>query len=241
MNLAELRKLFISTSGRYDLINDDGTDNGADNYLRLGQLHLETKHYWDKAEAVSYTTLVQAFAFTIPRARVINSVWAADAVTCKMTPLNRITLAQAREFVLSDYSDYQGSPLFYTLYNGRGMVDASLKEDIFSDPATTDYVDGQNYGSIGVILSPTNFPAGTLVEFRGLFREPLLTLDTDVNYWSSTMYNLMVYAAMRELEVMHRNRQGVADWDTAIMSALFELEKDSVMSDISYSNCEMQG
>ena len=36
-----LRKKFCELSGRYDLINADLTDNGADFYINAGQSHLD--------------------------------------------------------------------------------------------------------------------------------------------------------------------------------------------------------
>lgn len=43
MNLIEIRELFRNTSGRYDLVNDDFSDNGADLFINDAIKWLDSK------------------------------------------------------------------------------------------------------------------------------------------------------------------------------------------------------
>jgi len=43
MNLLEIRKQFRTTSGRYDLVNDDYSDNGANHFINEGVKWLDSK------------------------------------------------------------------------------------------------------------------------------------------------------------------------------------------------------
>lgn len=43
MNLREIRKLFLDMSGRYDLVNEDLSDNGANYYINEGSKWLDSK------------------------------------------------------------------------------------------------------------------------------------------------------------------------------------------------------
>lgn len=232
MNLKEFRKLFIETSGRYDLWNDDGSDNGIDHYIRLGQKHLETLMYWDKMEAVQNLTLVGVSNFMLPSARIIERVAVRKLATEKFVDLVRVNLTQARKYVMDDIQN-DGQPLFYTLYRNRGQMNTITAANFFD--ATTTYQDvlaNQNYDSLGVLLTPLVGSTETMeVEVTGMFRSPVLVNDADKNYWTVEWPNLLVFATYRELEIVYRNTQGVKDWDAAIQAALIQHEMDYVMDE----------
>ena len=237
MNLKEFRKLFIETSGRYDLWNDDGSDNGIDHYIRLGQKYLETIMYWDKTSAIQNFTLVGVSNFMLPNARVVTRVSARKALTDRFVDLVRINLTQARKYVL-DCIQNDGLPLFYTLFRSRGQMSTVTAENFFDASALyQDVLTDQNYESLGVLLTPLVGSGDMIyVEVEGLFRSPALINDNDSNYWTAEWSNLLTYATYRELEIVYRNTQGVKDWEQAIASLMVQKEMDYVMDEVYDAN-----
>lgn len=240
MNLKEFRKMFIETSGRYDLWNDDGSDNGIDHYIRLGQKHLETLMYWDKMEAIQNVTLTGRSNFMLQNLRTVTRVSVRSALTDRFVDLVRINLSQARKYAMEDNSE-TNLPLYYTLYRNRGQVNEAVEADFFDSMAFyQDVVADQNFDSVGVLLTPLTTANPLYVEVEGLFRAVSLVDDEDENYWTIQWPNLLVYATYRELEVVYRNTQGVKDWDGAIASSLIQQEMDFIL-DESGPISQMQG
>lgn len=234
MELRAFRKLFVETSGRYDLVNDDGTDNGADYYINQGVRYLESVMHWDKMEASFYTSLVGESTFMVQNLRTINKVFARATATDKFTELVRITLAQARKYVM-DGLPSEGVPLFYCLFRSKGEHQGmSLVENFFLGAGTAyqDVLEGQNFDSVGLLVLPLLSTAAVVdVEVSGLMRSAKLAAEDDSNYWTLEWPNVLLYASRRELEVQHRNMQGVKDWDNAIATALVQLEMDYIMDE----------
>ena len=231
MNLREVRKLFIEQSGRYDLWNEDGSDNGADRFIQAGQKHLETLVHWDKMDAVKNLFLNGASNFMLERVRVIKHVYARLTHFDRFVELIRVDLAQARNYALMNNEN--AFPLFYTPIRMRGQIDNIETENFFLNlEGYTDVLDSQNFSSVGILLTPfISKTQRVQIEVHGLFRSDILTVDTDTNYWTSEWPNVLLQAAMRELEISNRNTQGVRDWDAAITSALIQQDMDSVMDE----------
>lgn len=232
MNLRDFRRLFVQTSGRYDLWNEDGSDNGADRLINLGQRYIETLMHWDKMQAVQNITLVGVSNFMLPNVRVIKRISARVLSTDRFVDLVRITLSQARKYVM-DEIDATGLPLFYTLFRHRGQMATLTNANFFDATAAfQDVTDKQNYDSVGILLTPIILSSETVeIEVEGMFRQPALSADDDSNYWTSEWHNLLLYAALRELEILHRNSQGVKDWDQSINTLLIQHEMDFVQDD----------
>jgi hypothetical protein len=66
------------------------------------------------------------------------------------------------------------------------------------------------------------------VEVVGLFYNKELVADTDENYWSAAHSFLLIMAAMRQLEVINRNTQGVNDWEAVILRDMTSIGFDLV-------------
>lgn len=234
MELKEFRKLFVETSGRYDLMNDDGTNNGADYYINQGLRHLETIMHWDKMEATFNKTLVGVSNFMVQDLRTINKVFARLTMMDKFTELARINIAQARQYVMAD-TQAGGVPLFYCLFRSRGVHQSlTIVESFFLGTGNTyqDVLEGQNFDSVGMLVLPLIAPSDSVqIEITGLMRSARLVDDTDSNYWTVEWPNVLLYASRRELEVQYRNLQGVKDWDSAITSALVQQEMDYIMDE----------
>ena len=54
MNLLQIRQKFRTLSGRHDLVESDGSDNGADFYINAGQRHLDRLDETQKSPAICY-------------------------------------------------------------------------------------------------------------------------------------------------------------------------------------------
>jgi hypothetical protein len=75
---------------------------------------------------------------------------------------------------------------------------------------------------------------------NGLFYSAELVNDTDENYWSVAHPMLLYMAAMRQVEVVNRNTQGVRDWENSIMADVKTLGFDLVEEHIAEAS-EMEG
>ena len=76
MNLLQLRQKFRSESGRFDLVNSNGTDNGADFYINEGSKHLDRLETVEKSLAYNYSKLTTGHYFiSFPYCRAVQEVW----------------------------------------------------------------------------------------------------------------------------------------------------------------------
>jgi len=74
------------------------------------------------------------------------------------------------------------------------------------------------------------------IQAEGLFLSAPLASDSSENFWTVNEPELLLKAAMRELEVMMRNTQGVKDWEAAIATELYALECDLVEDQLDDDN-----
>jgi hypothetical protein len=232
MTLRQIRKMFVEKSGRYDLMNDDGADNGADFFIQRGQRHLENLVSNGRQDAEHYVTLTGVSHFCLPNIRIVKELY-AKGVQQKRTKLVRISLAQAREYVVGEISNNE-MPQYYCVFNTRGAYDEVVAEpgECFLN-ATDDVTNNMTYAQVGFLLLP-RISAGTVLDVvvHTTTREPLLATDEDENSWTTEWPELLLYSAFRVMEVTYRNTQGVKDWDQAIASILVPLDMDWVEDDM---------
>jgi hypothetical protein len=67
-----------------------------------------------------------------------------------------------------------------------------------------------------------------IFEVKGLFYSHKLTNENDENYWSVTNPLLLIMSAMRQIEIVNRNTQGVNDWTNSIAAEMTQLGMDLV-------------
>ena len=256
MELLAFRQLFARETGRYDLVNDDGSDNGADVYINAGQRHLDRLTQFRKAEAVNYQMLrPNDYMFYLKDCRAVHSVSyithadyqqpQADRLGRNWRELDQWTIQQVRQRFPRSFTALQSErshPIMYCLFDVRGSQDTMRANDFEWFESMADLagiVMGQYYDKIGVLILPITMTA-IQVETRGLFYCPKLVEDTDTSYWASQEPLLLVAAATRELEVIHRNTQGVRDWDQAISTSTVLIEQDFVHEE-AYHTTRMEG
>ena len=232
MTLRELRKRFIEMSGRYDLWNDDGSNNGADFFIHRGQRHLENLLSNGRQDAEHHVMLSGTSQFCLPDVRVVKDVY-VKGVEQKRTKLTRISLEQARAYLVEEPAGAL-APEFYCVVNSRGAYGEPVADDgscfvsIIQETATH-----LTYNQVGIFLFP-RISAGNVINVtvETTTREPLLLLDDDFNFWTTEWPEALLYASMRTMEISYRNSQGVKDWDAAISSILVPFDMDWVEDDM---------
>ena len=233
MNLFEFRRMLVETSGRFDLVNDDFSDNGANFFINAAQRYLETICHWDKQEAVHAEELRGVSVFMLPGLRAVNSVLARMDSSNIWVELVRVPLTQARTYVANNLETGLSVPLFYALIRSRGETTGNKTSDFFTGYGDfQEVLDGQNYDSAGIFLSPLNRSEESIhVEVHGTFRAAALTNDFAENYWTAEWPTILLYAASRELEVFQRNMNGVREWDSALANILTAQEMDMIQDE----------
>lgn len=253
MNLLALRELFVKQTGRYDLVVDttNWVDNGADIYINQGQKWLDRQFRFPKDTASYFPTLTSGQWFvTIPLSRAIKEVWALT--TSARTIVHKVDHVAAKEYYSTPPANMDtGIPKFYWPTNIRQVPDPlNPQYDTTAPPTTTSapttaapstsspedlfetMLENTNYHEYNglVIMPPPS--AGYMLEVVGLFYTPPLNNESAETFWSSEHPLVLVMAAARQMEVMHRNTSGVRDWEAAIQSELVSLDMDGVEQEI---------
>lgn len=245
MNLLEIRTQFVKISGRYDLVDpSDFADAGADFYIQQGQRSLERRLNINPSVAKFYDDIaIGTYKVSVANCRAIQEVWIMNSES--RTELEKIDGYKLRgihqKFVSNMYSTplstmATGRPTYYYLTNLRrspeteaGTLDSATLSSYLDitypfDPANT-----------GIIILP-RCDAAYGIEIKGLFYSPVLTLDTSTNLWSTNYPTLLIWSALRELEIMFRGSKTVSSWEGLIEGELLGIEKDAIEQEIATIN-----
>ena len=224
MNLLELRTKLIEMSGRYDLITDTESyqDKGANFLIAAGQRWLDRTFEILKSSANFYATLeIGSTYLLVPECRVIVHVWATYQ-NGAIDKLKALSLERMRH-CFAPYTATAGCPHFYAPCAIRTQPETPGQLTV--PPSTLVLEDNFPYNAI-VFSVP--FQEQVSLEVNGYFYHAQLVNDTDTNFWSTEHPFVLVLAALRSMEIAQRNREGVADWETAIRSEMLGLEYDFV-------------
>ena len=241
MNLLQIRQKFRSETGRFDLVNSDGSDNGADFYIMEGSRYLDRLEEVNKSKGYFFYQLVTGQYFIpIPFCRAVQEVWVFNLTArwqLEKKSFQWLRSEYAQMFLQSD----AGSPLYYAPINVRNIPSVEDLEagDFDIIGAGVDVLGSDDHDYNGIIVLP-RADAGLNVEVGGLFYQREMVEDVDYNYWSQLHPLLLIMSAARHLEVMNRNTQGKQDWDRAIMDYLIGIGKDVVEEGIAEVS-EMEG
>lgn len=241
MNLLQIRQKFRTESGRFDLVNADGSDNGADFYINEGSKYLDRLEEIGKSHAYNYSTLATGRYFaSFPYCRAVQEVWVFNSTArwqLEKKDFQWLRAEYKQMFLQSD----TGSPLYYAPIDIRmvpSVVDANASLlDILAAGVDILGTDNMDYNAV-LVLPRTS--ADIHVEVGGLFYQKELVADTDINYWSQLHPLLLIMATSRHLEVINRNTQGKQDWDRAIQDYIIGLGRDVVEEQIA-ERIEMEG
>lgn len=228
MNLLQVRTKFREISGRFDLVTDAFADSGADFYINEGRKYLdrldETQKSW--ASCFKFINIGQ-FSASFPHCRAIKEVWAAS-VSARWK-LEKISLQELISGYLTGLpsSRTTGIPLYYSPCLTRYIPEDALVADIESFVGWVDIPAGGAHEYNAILI---NVPTSEKIslDIKGLYYSHELVADTDTNFWSGAHPMLLIMAAMRQLEIVNRNTQGVNDWTAAISTDTVQLGMDLV-------------
>lgn len=245
MDLLQIRTQFTKISGRYDLVDPSTfADNGSDFYIQNGQRSLERRLNIAPTVAKYYADIAAGdYKISIANCRAILEVWIMNSES--RTELERLDGYKLRgvhqRFVDNMYTTPlstmdAGRPGYYYLSNFRRTPES---EDGTGDSATLssylDTISPYDHSVTGLILLPrcdTDYG----IEIKGLFYSPVLTDDNDSNIWSAEYPTLLIWSALRELEIMFRGSKTASAWEGLIESELINIEKDAIEQEISNIN-----
>lgn len=231
MNLLQMRTKFRDLSGRYDLVNDDYSDNGADFFINEGRKFLDRLDETQKSWAIKLCPLAtDAVYVTFPYCRSIKEVWATSPTEGRWQ-LEKKDLQDLMDGYLmtlpAEMSN--GTPLYYSPCITRSIPKNATIESFES---LMGYVEVANSNYNAILVNIPSSEDITLI-INGLFYSDELTEDDDVNYWSEVNPMLLYMSTMRQIEIVNRSTQGVNDWTNSIMAEMRQLGMDLVEEVIS--------
>jgi len=235
MNLIQIRQQFRKLSGRFDLVNSDGSDNGADFFINAGQKYLDRRETNQKSWATKFSKLESGkFAVTIPDCRAIKSVWASNITDGGRTQIFKRDWDVMRNSFESVFPAIDsGAALYYTPLHIRSAPSIDKINagdmDALCGAAEILVTNDMSYNAIAV-LPPTS--EDIYVEVVGYYYSNPLVSDEDISYWSQVNPNVLIMGALREVEVFNRNTTGVNDWEAAIASEVVGIAMDLIEEEI---------
>ena len=228
MNLLQIRTKFRTLSGRFDLVNADFTDNGADFMLNEGRKFLDMLDETSKSWASAYRFVeVGGFSAQFQYCRAIKEVWAAS--TTVRWQLEKESFQDLTALYLEDMPGQRntGSPGFYSPAITRYIPEGVAVDTFEAYIGWVDVPIGSAHEYNSILLSVPS-DVKLLIEVRGLFYSAELVEEADENYWSVVHPSLLIMAAQRQCEIFNRNTQGVNDWTNAIATTMKQLGMDLV-------------
>lgn len=240
MDLLGIRQQFCKLSGRYDLattsVAEFDTDNGADFFINSGLRFLDRHGYTPKTLSKYFDkVLTGAWYLTFQYCRSIQEVWVNNAE-------ERYKLDKYREGDLYYYYNAlvsetdTGAPLYYSpaVIRTTDATDRTVLGSFFN------YVKTDDDGTYNAIMFLPPVDEAYVIEVIGNFYSTELTVNTSKNYWTVTNPDVLIKAALYQVEVFHRNREGMKDWLDAINIDVGGIDKDTVDEDVAELT-EMQG
>lgn len=217
MNLAQVRKMFVKLTGRYDLVKDAESyaDDGADFMLNAGIRMLDSMFTHSK----SYGTIRVPMKPKQAIYRTTN-VLSIEGIQVSSDE-GKVTLTHVKEQDITERSTVgEGVPKYYAIHTGmRNPALGNLEDDFRGEsfrvfPAPSSKLTAYVYGRITIPLEE----------------------DDDINFWSTSYPETLITAGQFFIERFHRNSQGMADHMRAIRQDLRELDNNAIESQIGSIN-----
>lgn len=234
MNLLQIRTKFRQLSGRFDLVNEDFSDNGADFFINEGRKFLDRLDETQKSWASCFRSLsVGSFAVTFPYCRAVKEVWLSSSVEGRWQ-LDKESFQTLLVSYLADVPSTRstGTPYCYSPCITRYIPENATVADINAIAGFVEIPAGNAHHYNAILLS-SPVDQQLVVEIKGLFYSMELVEDTDANYWSEVHPMLLYMSAMRQIEIANRNTQGVKDWEASIGFEMKQIGMDLVEEEIS--------
>lgn len=228
MDLLEIRQQFVKLSGRYDLatttLEDHDTDAGADFFINAGMRFLDRRFYTLKTVGRRFDEVAaDSWYLTFQNCRSITEVWINDdEARWQLTKYDYDVIRRNYPGLVS--AAETGPPGFYTPVWIRSP-DAT---DIDAQGSFFNYVKADDDGTYNGILFVPPTDASYVIETIGHFYFEALSDNDDENYWTVSVPDTLLKAALYQLEVFYRNTEGAKDWLGALTIEGTDLEKDVV-------------
>ena len=220
-------------SGRNDLVRASGTDNGANFYINSGIRMLENRQDHRDTEVRHIIEIAVGDynkSFRYCRSIEDNGVWLAGTDgRFKMYP-------KPLDYIRSKYSKpsgdlTQGTPKYWALNVIRlstSQIDDDSNTDLGASYDHDDILFGDNFSYTGIIFMPPANDSYTMNIF-GKWYSKQLSLDADINFWTSEYPDIVILAAMYKLETLaYRNTEGAKDYMNSIIESLGGIDNSMV-------------
>lgn len=228
MNLKDIREKFRDISGRYDLVNDDLSDNGANFFINEGSRWLDRTVETTKSWA-SFMHILTAgeWYLRFPQARAIKEVWVATDEGRWQLEKKRLQDLIAGYYAEIPANIVNGTPLYFSPAVTRYIPESISPATLTTFEAFLGIIQPATHDHNAIILScPVD--RDTLVQITGLFYSVALTADTDVNYWSEIHPLLLVQAAIRQTHIASGNKPLLDLLDRSLDGELTRIGMDLV-------------
>jgi len=215
MTLAQIRANFVAKTGRNDLVAGDGTtDDGANFFINAGLRLLDTLQDNPYTKRRYMKDVVSgAYTLSFQYCRSVEKVWMSNAnQRYELTgPMSEEWIRRNYEVAIADIAT--GVPVYYCT-NVIKLAPSQIDETLvgFTDATYDkgDIVYGRDWTYTGILFMPPADGTYTATVYGKFFTERLAE-DANTNYWSNEYPDLLVMAAMAELELFNRNREGFLD------------------------------
>lgn len=234
MNLAEIRQQFVVRSGRYDLVGEHNEDAGANFFIQSGQRFLDRRSNVGRSQqAVHVGALMPGDSFLeLPHCWLLSKVEALSDWGRDWIELQRLHSRGAQRFA---FRQQGGQPTFYIAASARTTPRTAPRpaNEIHASADAMPFqellLDTWSLLTIEILPTPS---AHTTIRVSGNFYSEDLIKDEDTSFWSITQPDLLIKAALYNLEIFYRNSEGAQDWLNSIQLDLTDLEQQEVLADI---------
>jgi len=253
MSLIEVRERVARESGRHDLVKDfangDYTDSGngvSNRYVNDAQRFLDRKANFIKSYSwYKKDVSIGSYKVNFRYCSAIKQVWfMANGGRYRLDKKDLSWLRRAYGDVYANLT--QASPLYYApMVLNLSPDQVALTSSDYVNEFTRDFEEilftdeAEHFLYSGVLWMPPNAVAST-VSILGRFWSSPLSVDADKSFWTEVHPDILSLATQYVIERTYRNREGMADYMTAIMDAIDDIDRDVVEEEVQDLN-QMEG
>lgn len=216
MNLSEIRTQFIDMSGRADFSADATGIARANWFINAGSRLLDGMIEKPDSETYRFELAAGKTLFTLRSLRYASEVTRTDANG------QEIKLVKASNYEVRTGKIWDG---WSYAPSGSDPMRRGERPNSWFVPA------GDGYAMANIEVSP--WAETSTVTVVGRFDSGGMSADTDTNWWSMVRPELLVKAALYQLETFYRNSSGAADWLAAIQLEITGVDHDAAARDLS--------
>ena len=204
MNLLQIRELFREVSGRWELVNNDLSDAGADHYINEAIRWLDRRADVNRAWATIPLWVPQgSWVVQFPTARSIRNVRYEHLPVCIIKPVDMFGYLNRFEGRLPTAIPSACS-ILVTAQAEEGTLPKTTEnfKEFFSSIEISNATD-----EVNTVIFDAHVPnEDAMISLVGMFYQQPLIEDTDTNFWSRNHSMLLVNAAVRQVHVASGNK-----------------------------------